>query len=312
MKSHNRNAVLLAALLVIVMVASIIPTGVYAAEASITDQSITPEMLERQAKDLDNQIEKLKEEARNLRAQAQALRNQAQATKLTDGNHNTFSDVPTDAWYAEAVNAISEGGLLTGYSDGLFHPNDPVTVGQFATILCRICSIETSNDNFVPRAGYDKPLNWAHTAMENLRSSSGTAIFALDPFYADYRVTRGEVLSSLACLANYIPRYHENGDLNKPYLQVSEKVWTRNDIPDWDYLEPGYGRPFEREHVSISTFLILKAYNIGITKGIDDKGTCNSLGTMTRAELCQMLYNMGITSKDTVDIGYNDEKVYIP
>lgn len=308
MKSYNRNAVLLAALLVIVMVANIIPTGVYAAEASITDQNITPEMLERQAKDLDNQIEKLKEEAQNLRAQAQALRNQAQTTKPTDGNHNTFSDVPADAWYAEAVNAISEGGLLTGYSDGLFHPNDTVTVGQFATILCRICSIETSNDNFVPRGGYEKPLNWAHTAMSNLRSS-GTAIFALDPFYADYRVTRGEVLSSLQCLAYYTPSYHENGDFDKPMLQISEKVWTKNDIPDWDYLTPSYDRRFERDYVAINPSGIVNAYNLGITKGIDDKGTCNSLGTITRAELCQMLYNMGITSKDTVDIGYNNPPI---
>ncbi|MDE6107756.1 MAG: hypothetical protein K2F83_03665 [Oscillospiraceae bacterium] len=40
---------------------------------------------------------------------------------------------------------------------------------------------------------------------------------------------------------------------------------------------------------------IMLAYKYGIVHGTDAKGTCNPLGNLTRAELCQMLYNAGIT-----------------
>ena len=48
-----------------------------------------------------------------------------------------FSDVAEGAWYAEAVRWAASEGVVGGYGDGRFGPNDPITREQLATILFR-------------------------------------------------------------------------------------------------------------------------------------------------------------------------------
>ena len=55
----------------------------------------------------------------------------------TSGMINTFGDVAEDAWYAGAVKWAVANGLVEGYGNGLFGPEDPVTREQLAVILYR-------------------------------------------------------------------------------------------------------------------------------------------------------------------------------
>jgi len=48
-----------------------------------------------------------------------------------------FLDIPLDAWYADAVAWAAEHGIVVGYSDTAFGPNDPITREQMAAILYR-------------------------------------------------------------------------------------------------------------------------------------------------------------------------------
>ena len=48
-----------------------------------------------------------------------------------------FSDVAGGAWYAEAIRWSSSRGIVSGYGNGLFGPNDPITREQLAVILWR-------------------------------------------------------------------------------------------------------------------------------------------------------------------------------
>ena len=48
-----------------------------------------------------------------------------------------FTDVAEGAWYAEAVRWAASEGIVTGVSETLFAPNDPITREQFAAILWR-------------------------------------------------------------------------------------------------------------------------------------------------------------------------------
>ena len=49
-----------------------------------------------------------------------------------------FADVDADAWFAAAVAWASEAGVVSGYEDGLFHPNQPITREQLVTMLWRM------------------------------------------------------------------------------------------------------------------------------------------------------------------------------
>ncbi len=46
----------------------------------------------------------------------------------------SFSDVPADAWYAEAVNTLASLGMINGYPDGAFRPDAPITRAEFCVI----------------------------------------------------------------------------------------------------------------------------------------------------------------------------------
>lgn len=49
-----------------------------------------------------------------------------------------FPDVPKTHWAYNVVSRAAELGLITGYANGMFGTNDPITRGQVATILWRM------------------------------------------------------------------------------------------------------------------------------------------------------------------------------
>lgn len=51
--------------------------------------------------------------------------------------HSDFADTAADAWYREALDWAVEQGIISGYDDGRFGPNDPITREQFAILLWR-------------------------------------------------------------------------------------------------------------------------------------------------------------------------------
>lgn len=63
------------------------------------------------------------------------------ALGLTTGlavNAAAFTDVPADAWYAEAVGSVSAGGLMNGTTDTTFAPDAQVTRGMVVAVLWRL------------------------------------------------------------------------------------------------------------------------------------------------------------------------------
>ena len=53
-----------------------------------------------------------------------------------------FTDVSEKAVYAEAISYLAEAGILQGTASGKFSPNEKITVGQWATMLCRALDAE--------------------------------------------------------------------------------------------------------------------------------------------------------------------------
>lgn len=54
-----------------------------------------------------------------------------------DAASTAFSDVPNDQWYSAAVNWAAANGIVTGYGNGKFGPDDAVTREQMATLFWR-------------------------------------------------------------------------------------------------------------------------------------------------------------------------------
>ena len=53
------------------------------------------------------------------------------------GGKSPFTDVPDGQWYSDAIAWAAENGIVTGYGNGIFRPDQNITREQFATILYR-------------------------------------------------------------------------------------------------------------------------------------------------------------------------------
>lgn len=86
-----------------------------------------------------------------------------------------FPDTPAGAWYTPYVTTLNKMGVVNGYDDGLFHPNDPIPHQQFMVILARIiantnhrcyAAMQTGMTAEEAAAGdYDAYAPWARTGV---------------------------------------------------------------------------------------------------------------------------------------------------
>lgn len=81
---------------------------------------------------------------------------------------NPYADVSTGAYYAKAVAWAAENGIVKGYDNGNFGPNDPITREQLAAILYRYTQFKGI---VTPITGdlsqfTDQPSTWAADAMQ--------------------------------------------------------------------------------------------------------------------------------------------------
>ena len=59
---------------------------------------------------------------------------------------SSFSDVPSDHWCCEIIGELSDQNMLSGYFDGTFKPDQPVTRAEIAAMLVRFAGLSTSSN----------------------------------------------------------------------------------------------------------------------------------------------------------------------
>ena len=67
----------------------------------------------------------------------------------------TFSDVPADAWYADAVNTLASLGMITGVGNNQFEPDRSITRAEFTTIAMRFTNGTMDGENIFPDVNPD-------------------------------------------------------------------------------------------------------------------------------------------------------------
>ncbi len=101
-----------------------------------------------------------------------------------------FFDVPNGQWYTDAVHWASANGIVLGYGDSTFGPNDTITREQMATIMWRYAKYKGydvsvgENTNILSYADVEQVSEWAIPAMQWACGSgliNGTGNDILDP-----------------------------------------------------------------------------------------------------------------------------------
>jgi N-acetylmuramoyl-L-alanine amidase len=125
----------------------------------------------------------------------------------------SFSDVAADAWYSEVVLIASAAGLIDGFEDGTFRPNDMVTREQLAAIAVRAtyyAGVATQLSDSKPYLDQYKDADqivWAHdelAAAINARLIQGTDEQTINPAANVTRAEAVTVLRRILMLADFI------------------------------------------------------------------------------------------------------------
>ena len=103
------------------------------------------------------------------RGQIAAILYRAAGSPAASGG-TAYSDVAETAYYASAVRWASASGVVTGYDDGTFRPNDPITRQQMAAILWR-CAGSPAAESGTDYADESAIASYAVTAVDWARDA---------------------------------------------------------------------------------------------------------------------------------------------
>ena len=99
----------------------------------------------------------------------------------------TFKDVKTSDWHYNVVNELSDKGIISGYEDGTFKPQRPVTYSEFLTLLNNAIGTKQAPD-------YTNPTQWYKPTFDYLQNK-GVITNIANP---NAEITRNEMAKYLS------------------------------------------------------------------------------------------------------------------
>lgn len=134
-----------------------------------------------------------------------------------------FQDVPDDYWARPYIDALSSRGLISGYEDGTFKPDQPITRSQIANIVSKTFSLTSDKEN-LEFSDVDADY-WARESIGEVVKGGFMTGFPDDTFKPNIPVTRAQALTTLVTGLNIEPPTN---------IQASIDRYTdANEIPNW-------------------------------------------------------------------------------
>jgi S-layer homology domain len=134
-----------------------------------------------------------------------------------------FNDVPTNFWATRFINNLSARGIIKGFPDYTFRPNQPVNRAEFAAILQQAFDTELSK-NSVPFKDVSDQY-WATPAIDRAVGTGFLRGFPNKTFQPKQKISRVQVLVALVSGLNL-------KQPAKPF-QVLSIYQDRKDIPKY-------------------------------------------------------------------------------
>ena len=138
---------------------------------------------------------------------------------------NAYSDVSDTAWYAAAVSTLSKMGVISGYPDGTFRPNAPITRAEFAAMIARFDETAKSTDTpFTDISGH-----WAENAIGKAYGNGWVEGSSKTVFCPESNLIRAETATLLNRVLHRLPEKESD-------LLANQIAWPDNPETFWGYL----------------------------------------------------------------------------
>ena len=104
---------------------------------------------------------------------------------------NNFSDVTMSDWYNNAISTAANAGIVTGYEDGTFKPDEYISRAEFATIAARFSTLGyAGEDKFT-----DISKHWARDMINKAAETGWINGYDDGTFRPDMYITRAEAMT---------------------------------------------------------------------------------------------------------------------
>ena len=142
-------------------------------------------------------------------------------------SYNAYTDVSADKWYNNPISTMSRLGIIKGYPDGTFRPNDPITRAEFAAIAARFDEHKAAKlASFTDIYGH-----WAVSEISLAYENGWIKGYNDGTFRPNRNITRAEAMALINRVLNRAPEKPSDllNNMNK---------WTDNlDTTKWYYLD---------------------------------------------------------------------------
>ena len=140
---------------------------------------------------------------------------------------NDFTDVKKGDWYNNAISTCTKAGILKGYEDGTFKPNQTISREEFAAIAARFASEE------VPAGGMFKDIagRWSEKDIERaaamgwIKGSNGL-------FRPVDKITRAEVIVIVNRMLDRVPDADHMLPDMKTFADNTPDMWWYADVQE--------------------------------------------------------------------------------
>lgn len=113
---------------------------------------------------------------------------------------NDYSDVNRGDWFNNAISTLSNAGIVTGYNDGTFRPNQPITRGEMAKIIANFANLSKGGKTFTDLSGH-----WSKTYVELAAGNGWIAGYPDGSFRPDQKITRAETVTMINRVLERVP-----------------------------------------------------------------------------------------------------------
>lgn len=189
---------------------------------------------------------------------------------------NAFSDVEKGSWYEEAVLWGAENGIITGYGDGRFGPNDPVSREQISVMLLRFAEYMgfELDETVVPQgfADSDTISAWARDGAEFVQKTGLVSGKPGNLFAPQDSATRGENCTILMRMIQAL--FQATGETRSPApvtIAFFDTGISLNHLPSQGVAEgenlvfPGRDTVDRMGHGTATASLVLGSEKLGLT-----------------------------------------------
>lgn len=145
------------------------------------------------------------------------------------GKKDGFTDVKPDQWYAEAVYALAAAGILNGYEDRSFRPQESITRAEFAAVVTRAAAL-TIGDQDIFR---DVPAShWAHGAIAAVAQKEWITGYPDGTFGPEKQITRAEAVKILNAMLSRNPdrAFIAANKEQNPFKDLDQTHWAYYEI----------------------------------------------------------------------------------